>query len=63
MKINAHALKVLLVEDIEVNVVVARAMLEKFGCDVDVAMTGAQAFELFAQHSYDLILLIFNCRI
>ncbi|WGE92313.1 ATP-binding protein [Actinobacillus genomosp. 1] len=57
VKINAHALKVLLVEDIEVNVVVARAMLEKFGCDVDVAMTGAQAFELFAQHSYDLILL------
>ncbi|SUT90710.1 ATP-binding protein [Actinobacillus lignieresii] len=57
VKINAHALKVLLVEDIEVNVVVARAMLEKFGCDVDVAMTGAQAFELFERNSYDLILL------
>lgn len=57
VKINDHALKVLLVEDIEVNVVVARAMLEKFGCDVDVAMTGDEAFELFEQNSYDLILL------
>ncbi|VEI44989.1 sensor histidine kinase [Actinobacillus equuli] len=37
--------------------VVARAMLEKFGCDVDVAMTGDEAFELFEQNSYDLILL------
>lgn len=57
VKINDHALKVLLVEDIEVNVVVARAMLEKFGCDVDVAMTGDETFELFEQNSYDLILL------
>ncbi|WP_373767760.1 ATP-binding protein [Glaesserella sp.] len=54
---NAHALKVLLVEDIEVNVVVAKAMLNKFGCDVDVAMSGSEAFELFAKNSYDLILL------
>lgn len=55
--IQPHALKVLLVEDIEVNVVVAKAMLNKFDCDVDVAMTGAEAFELFERNSYDLILL------
>ena len=55
--INTHALKVLLVEDIEVNIVVAKAMLDKFGCDVDVAMTGAEAFNLFEKNSYDLILL------
>lgn len=57
LKINSHGLKVLLVEDIEVNVIVARAMLDKFGCEVDVAMTGAEAYEKFAQDSYDLILL------
>lgn len=57
MEINPHALKVLLVEDIEVNIVVAQAMLNKFGCNVDVAMTGKEAFELFERHSYDLILL------
>lgn len=57
IKINAHPLKVLLVEDIEVNVVVARAMLEKFGCEVDVAMSGDEAFRRFEQSEYDLILL------
>lgn len=55
--ISKHALKVLLVEDIEINVVVAKAMLNKFGCDVDVAMTGEEAFERFEKNSYDLILL------
>lgn len=57
VQIQSHGLKVLLVEDIEVNVIVARAMLDKFGCDVDVAMSGKEAYEKFAQHSYDLILL------
>lgn len=57
LKISSHGLKVLLVEDIEVNVIVARAMLDKFGCEVDVAMTGKEAYEKFARHSYDLILL------
>lgn len=57
LTISPHSLNVLLVEDIEVNVVVAKAMLSKFGCEVDVAMTGADAFELFEANSYDLILL------
>lgn len=57
LSIRSHGLKVLLVEDIEVNVIVARAMLDKFGCEVDVAMTGAEAYQKFAQNSYDLILL------
>ncbi|MDO4697432.1 MAG: ATP-binding protein [Pasteurellaceae bacterium] len=57
MAISKHALKVLLVEDIEVNIVVAKAMLAKFDCDVDVAMSGAEAFELFEKNSYDLIFL------
>lgn len=57
LKISSHGLKVLLVEDIEVNIVVARAMLEKFGCEVDVAMNGAEAYRHFSEHSYDLILL------
>lgn len=57
LTINPHSLNVLLVEDIEVNVVVAKAMLSKFGCHVDVAMSGAEAFALFEQNSYDLILL------
>lgn len=57
LDIQKHGLKVLLVEDIEMNVVVAQAMLEKVGCEVDVAMTGEEAFKCFEQNSYDLILL------
>jgi len=49
--------KVLLVEDIELNVVVAKSVLEKLGCQVDVAMNGHQAIELFEQNIYDLVLL------
>ncbi|AKO45774.1 ATP-binding protein [[Haemophilus] ducreyi] len=57
VEIMAHSLRVLLVEDIEVNVIVARTMLEKFGCQVDVAMSGADALAQFAEQTYDLILL------
>ena len=50
-------LNILLVEDIEVNVVVAKSLLEKLGYQIDVAMTGAQAIEKFEQNYYDLVFL------
>ncbi|MEI9696359.1 aerobic respiration two-component sensor histidine kinase ArcB [Moellerella wisconsensis] len=51
------ALHILLVEDIELNVVVARSVLEKLGNTVDVAMNGAEALALFQPEEYDLVLL------
>jgi two-component system aerobic respiration control sensor histidine kinase ArcB len=51
------ALHVLLVEDIELNVIVARSVLEKLGNSVDVAMTGKEALEMFSPSDYDLVLL------
>ncbi|WP_194207108.1 aerobic respiration two-component sensor histidine kinase ArcB [Superficieibacter sp. 1612_C1] len=51
------ALHVLLVEDIELNVIVARSVLEKLGNSVDVAMTGTAALEMFKPDEYDLVLL------
>ncbi len=51
------ALNVLLVEDIELNVIVARSVLEKLGNSVDVAMTGKAALEMFVPGEYDLVLL------
>ncbi|EIO7128260.1 aerobic respiration two-component sensor histidine kinase ArcB [Escherichia coli] len=51
------ALNVLLVEDIELNVIVARSVLEKLGNSVDVAMTGKAALEIFKPGEYDLVLL------
>ncbi|RRO01729.1 aerobic respiration two-component sensor histidine kinase ArcB [Pectobacterium aquaticum] len=51
------ALHVLLVEDIELNVVVARSVLEKLGNSVDVAMTGQEALDMFDPDEFDLVLL------
>ena len=51
------ALNVLLVEDIELIVIVARSVLEKLGNSVDVAMTGKAALEMFVPGEYDLVLL------
>ena len=51
------ALNVLLVEDIELNVIVARSVLAKLGNSVDVAMTGKAALEMFKPGEYDLVLL------
>lgn len=50
-------LHILLVEDIEVNVIVARSVLEKFDYTVDVAMTGQEALDKFSMNEYDLVLL------
>ncbi|MGL5741004.1 MAG: ATP-binding protein, partial [Plesiomonas shigelloides] len=50
-------LHILLVEDIELNVIVARSVLQKLGHSLDVAMTGADAFSLFDPSRYDLVLL------
>jgi len=51
------ALHILLVEDIELNVIVARSVLEKLGCSIDVAMTGQQALDLFEPDEFDMVLL------
>ncbi|ATZ92801.1 MULTISPECIES: aerobic respiration two-component sensor histidine kinase ArcB [Dickeya] len=51
------ALHVLLVEDIELNVVVARSVLEKLGSSVEVAMTGQAALDMFDPDEFDLVLL------
>ncbi len=51
------ALHILLVEDIELNVVVARSVLDKLGCSTDVAMTGAEALDMFDPREFDMVLL------
>ncbi len=50
-------LNILLVEDIELNVMVAKALLEKLGQHVAVAMTGQEAIDMVRETTYDLILL------
>jgi two-component system sensor histidine kinase/response regulator len=49
--------RVLLAEDNSVNQLVARGLLTRFGCDVDVAANGQEAVRLFAAARYDLVLM------
>ncbi|MBW8191141.1 aerobic respiration two-component sensor histidine kinase ArcB [Neiella marina] len=55
--IELPALHVLLVEDIELNVVVARSVLENLGCTVDVAMNGTDALRMAQEDDYDVFFL------
>lgn len=49
--------KVLLVEDAYTNQVVATEMLTLFGCDVDVAENGLEAFNCVRENDYDIIFM------
>ncbi len=49
--------KILLVEDTEMNQVLARAILEKEGHQVTVASNGIEALELLSENQFDLILM------
>ena len=52
---------VLVVDDNPVNAVVARAMLDRMGLEVDVANDGAQALALMGKRRYDLVLM--DCQL
>ncbi|WCE30200.1 aerobic respiration two-component sensor histidine kinase ArcB [Vibrio sp. SCSIO 43137] len=49
--------RIFIVEDIELNITVARSLLESLGHTVDVAMNGEEAIEKFSPEAYDLVLL------
>jgi len=48
---------VLLAEDNPVNQKLAKLLLSKLGCQVDVASGGVEALRLFAEHTYDAIFM------
>lgn len=56
-KSAVNNLRVLLVEDVQLNVLVAKNLMEKQGHIVDVAMSGSEAISMFKQTQYDLLLL------
>jgi len=49
--------RILLVEDMAANQEIARAMLESFGCTVDIAKNGEVALDMFQQEEYGLVLM------
>ena len=50
-------LKILLVEDVLVNQIVALSMIEPWGVTVDIAEDGLQAIKMWTDNQYDLILM------
>lgn len=50
-------LRVLVAEDNKVNVLVVRRLLERCGCQVDVAEDGLRAIAMTSSRSYDLVLM------
>ncbi len=48
---------VLLVEDNEINILVAKTFLERWGADIDVAMNGQEALDMVDIHKHKLILM------
>ena len=48
---------ILLVEDVEVNQDLAKAVLERWGHTIDIANDGAEAIEKVRQNRYDLVLM------
>lgn len=52
--------RILLVEDNPVNQLVAKGMLAKLGCQVQLATQGAEALELLEQEEFDLVLMDCN---
>ncbi|AJR09889.1 aerobic respiration two-component sensor histidine kinase ArcB [Photobacterium gaetbulicola] len=51
------SLNIFMVEDIELNITVAKALLEGLGHEVTVAMRGEEALAMFDPEAYDLVLL------
>jgi CheY-like chemotaxis protein len=54
---NALGPRVLLAEDNHVNQTVARRMLEKLGCKVEVVASGRSALEVLATAHFDVVLM------
>ena len=49
--------RVLVVDDIDINLIVAEAMLEQYGILPDKALSGQEALDLIAKKNYDLIFM------
>ncbi|PSW19015.1 aerobic respiration two-component sensor histidine kinase ArcB [Photobacterium sanctipauli] len=56
-QIPQASLNIFMVEDIELNITVAKALLESLGHEVTVAMRGDEALAMFDPEAYDLVLL------
>lgn len=56
-KADLSGLSILLAEDIKLNQILAKRMLDKLNCSVDVADNGKQAVDMLARKHFDLVLM------
>jgi len=49
--------KVLIVDDVDINLYVAKEMLSPYGLDIDLAVSGAEALEYIKNKNYDLVFM------
>lgn len=57
MTASDKKMKILLVDDTEINREVALMMLEDYGLEIDVAVNGRDAFEKFSSMQYELVFM------
>ncbi len=55
-----YNLSVLLVDDMDINRSLARAMLSSFGCEIVEAVSGIEAFDVYEEKKFDLVLMDIN---
>ena len=61
LRLDGRAPQVLLVEDNLVNQMVARRMLQQFGCDVTAAVDGREAVQMALDNAFDVVLM--DCQL
>jgi len=54
---NLESLKILLVEDNEINLFVATSIMEQWGIKPDIAMNGKEAISKIKQNTYDIVFM------
>ena len=50
-------IKILIVDDVKVNLMVAKGMMKKYGMQIDLAMSGKEAIEMVQKKDYDIIFM------
>ncbi len=56
-EVDISGVHILLVEDNEINILIATEVLEQYGCVVECATDGIIALEMLASNNYDLVLM------
>jgi PAS domain S-box-containing protein len=57
LSLRLHGARILVVDDIKINLTITQKMLNAYGGDVSLALSGPQALEMVKQNDYDIIFM------